>query len=69
MAGSINTQEYELFPRHDRRKFFYGKAKEIYYDDGTVELRSYSTIVAKIPPSSLNSRSLRLVLRYHRAPH
>lgn len=50
MAGSINTQEYELFPRHDRRKFFYGKAKEIYYDDGTVELRSYSTIVAKIPP-------------------
>ena len=43
---------YELFPRYDARASFYGKAHEIEYEDGTIELRSYSTIVAKINPTS-----------------
>ena len=32
----------------DGRKSFYGKAKAIDYENGTVKLQSYSTIVAKI---------------------
>lgn len=39
---------FELFPRYDSRKSFYGKAHVIEYDDGSKELRSYSTIVARI---------------------
>lgn len=41
-------ETYELYPRYDRRKSFYGKAHEIEYADGTIELQSYSTIVARI---------------------
>lgn len=43
-------QEYNLYPRYDARASFYGKAKEIEHDDGSIELQSYSTIVAKITP-------------------
>ena len=32
----------------DGRKSFYGKAKAIEHDNGTVELKSYNTIVARI---------------------
>lgn len=44
----MKVTEYELYPRYDSRASFYGKAKEIEYDDGRVELKSYSTIVAVI---------------------
>lgn len=37
---------YELTPRYDSRKSFYGKAHVIERDDGTVELLSYNTIVS-----------------------
>lgn len=48
----MSSTTYELFPRYDRRNSFYGKAHEIEYEDGSIELRSYSTIVAKITPST-----------------
>ena len=39
---------YDLEPKYDRRKSFYGKAK-VYSDDaGHLLLMSYSTIVAEI---------------------
>lgn len=42
-------EEYELFPRYDSAKSFYGKAHEIWdYDNSIIKLRSYSTIVAEI---------------------
>lgn len=40
-------KEYELTPRFDSRKSFYGKAKVIDYEDGRQELRSYQTIVSR----------------------
>lgn len=40
-------REYELKPIYDR-KSFYGKATVIEYDNGDIELQSYSTIVARI---------------------
>lgn len=40
-------KEYELTPRFDSRKSFYGKAKVIDYENGRQELRSYQTIVSK----------------------
>lgn len=45
---------YDLFPRYDARKSFYGKAVVSDHQDGTIELRSYGTLVAKvtIPPES-----------------
>lgn len=46
----MSYEFYELFPRYDAIASFYGKAHELEYDDGTVELKSYSTIVAKIIP-------------------
>ena len=39
---------YELYPMHDSRKSFYGKAKVIEHDNGTVQLQSYDTIVCEI---------------------
>lgn len=42
---------YELTPRYDARKSFYGKAHIIEHDNGMIELQSYETIVAKIDPS------------------
>lgn len=38
---------YELSPRYDARKSFYGKAKVIDYENGTQELQSYGTIVSR----------------------
>lgn len=40
-------KEFELRPTN-RRKSFYGKAVVIEKDNGDIELRSYSTIVARI---------------------
>ena len=38
---------YELEPRFDARKSFYGKAHIIDYGNGTFELQSYNTIVSR----------------------
>lgn len=38
---------YELSARFDARQSFYGKAHVIEHDDGTLELLSYETIVAR----------------------
>ena len=38
---------FELVPRYDARKSFYGKARVIDHEDGTVELQSYDTIVSR----------------------
>lgn len=39
---------YESHPMHDSRKSFYGKAKVIEHDNGTVQLQTYDTIVCEI---------------------
>ena len=39
---------YELTPMRDSRKSFYGKAKVIEHDNGTIQLQSYDTIVCEI---------------------
>ena len=38
---------FELSPRYDGRKSFYGKAHVIDHENGTIELRSYDTIVSR----------------------
>ena len=38
---------FELSPRFDTRKSFYGKAHVIDHEDGTIELLSYGTIVSR----------------------
>lgn len=38
---------FELMARYDSRKSFYGKAHVIDYEDGTMELQSYNTIVSR----------------------
>ena len=38
---------YELEPRFDARKSFYGKAHVLDHEDGTFELQSYNTIVSR----------------------
>lgn len=38
---------FELSPRYDSRKSFYGKARIIDHEDGTIELQSYDTIVSR----------------------
>lgn len=38
---------YDLDPRYDARKSFYGKAKVLYHDNGDMELQSYNTIVSR----------------------
>lgn len=38
----------ELAPQHTTRKSFYGKAKVIIQDNGTIQLQSYETIVCEI---------------------
>ena len=38
---------FELSPRYDSRKSFYGKAHVIDHEDGTIELQSYDTIVSR----------------------
>ena len=39
---------YELTPRYDSRKSFYGKAHIIEYPDGKKQLQSYSTVVCEV---------------------
>ena len=38
---------YQLEPRFDARKSFYGKAHVIDHENGTFELKSYDTIVSR----------------------
>lgn len=38
----------ELSPQHTTRKSFYGKAKVLILDNGTIQLQSYDTIVCEI---------------------
>ena len=38
---------FELVPRYDARKSFYGKARVVDHEDGTIELQSYNTIVSR----------------------
>lgn len=38
---------YELSPRYDTRKSFYGKAHVVDHENGTTELQSYDTIVSR----------------------
>ena len=38
---------FELSPRYDTRKSFYGKARVVDHEDGTFELQSYDTIVSR----------------------
>ena len=38
---------YELSPRYDAHKSFYGKAHIIDHEDGTIELLSYDTVVSR----------------------
>lgn len=38
----------ELSPLHSNRQSFYGKAKVLIQNDGTVQLMSYNTIVCEI---------------------
>ena len=38
---------FELSPRYDTRKSFYGKARVIDHENGTIELQSYDTIVSR----------------------
>lgn len=44
---------YELTPRYDSRKSFYGKAHIIEYPDGTKQLQSYNTIVCELSPNGV----------------
>lgn len=44
----MHYEAEELEPCYDNRKSFYGKAQQFFYEDGTIELQSYSTIVARI---------------------
>ena len=38
---------FESSPRYDTRKSFYGKARVIEHENGTIELQSYDTIVSR----------------------
>jgi hypothetical protein len=38
---------FELVPRFDSRKSFYGKAHVIDHENGLLELQSYNTIVSR----------------------
>lgn len=38
---------FELVPRYDTRKSFYGKARVVDHENGTIELQSYDTIVSR----------------------
>ena len=39
---------FDLTAKYDSRKSFYGKAKVLIFDDGTIQLQSYDTIVGEI---------------------
>ncbi len=49
---------YELTPVYDSRKSFYGKAHVITYDNGTIELQSYDTIVSRIINGAVDKSGL-----------
>ena len=38
---------FELVPHYDARKSFYGKARVVDHENGTIELQSYDTIVSR----------------------
>ena len=38
---------FELVPLYDAQKSFYGKARVIDHENGTIELQSYNTIVSR----------------------
>ena len=38
---------FELVPRYDARKSFYGKARVVDHENGTIELQRYDTIVSR----------------------
>ena len=38
---------YDLDPRYEACKSYYGKAKVLYHDNGDMELQSYDTIVSR----------------------
>ena len=38
---------FELVPRYDTRKSFYGKARVVDHENGTIELQSYGTVVSR----------------------
>ena len=38
---------FELAARYDARKSFYGKARVVDHENGTIELQSYDTIVSR----------------------
>ena len=42
---------FDLTTRYDSRKSFYGKAKVLILDNGTIQLQSYDTIVGEIRDS------------------
>lgn len=42
------VEVFELSPRYDARKSFYGKAQVINYGNGYMELKSYDTIVSRV---------------------
>lgn len=46
---------YELSPRYDSRKSFYGKAHVLEFPDGTKQLQSYNTIVCELSPDGVFS--------------
>lgn len=48
-------EKYDLYPRYDARASFYGKAVVFHRENGDIELRSYSTIVARIKAYGLSS--------------
>ena len=39
---------FELTPQHSTRKSFYGKAKVLIHENGSIQLQSYNTIVCEI---------------------
>jgi hypothetical protein len=44
----------ELSPLHSTRQSFYGKAKVLLHDNGTIQLQSYNTIVCEIVNNTFN---------------
>ena len=51
-------QIYELTARYDSRQSFYGKAHVIDHENGTIELQSYNTIVARIENGKVTQNDL-----------
>ena len=45
---AITMKIFELTPRYDSRKSFYGKARVIDHENGVMELQSYNTIVSRV---------------------